>query len=131
VISVVFSEGPLAGELHELEGELTVGRAGCDLTVADHQVSRRHLRLVPAGEGVQVEDLGSANGTFLNGRQIAGPVVAGDGDAIAFGTSELVVRVAAPPGPPDRRPSRAWAAVGVVEAAVIIAALAVLVSYAG
>lgn len=51
-----------------LEGELLVGRSSsCDLTIDDGQMSGRHLRISPDGDDAQVVDLGSTNGTFLDG----------------------------------------------------------------
>jgi ABC transport system ATP-binding/permease protein len=47
-------------------------RAGVPL-LQDELVSRRHVRLTPEGDGVQVEDLESSNGTFVDGDQIFGP----------------------------------------------------------
>jgi pSer/pThr/pTyr-binding forkhead associated (FHA) protein len=131
LVSVIFSEGPLAGELREIDRELTLGRADCDVTVDDHQVSRRHVVLKPAGDVLHVEDLGSSNGTFVNGHRISAPVSAGEGDVVTIGTSELIVRAAAPPpAPTEGPPSRAWIAAGVVEVAIILVALGTLVSYA-
>ena len=49
-----------------------IGREGCDITLADPDVSRRHARVTPRGDTVVVEDLGSTNGTFVNGERIAG-----------------------------------------------------------
>jgi len=61
--------------------EVVVGRStSADLTVADRYLSRRHARFVHTAEGWVVEDLGSRNGTFLNGRRIdsSAPVTVGD-----------------------------------------------------
>ncbi len=64
----VLSEHPLPPG-----AELVVGRSeGCDVTIADGSVSRLHARLVADGEGVYVEDLGSANGTFVDGTRVRG-----------------------------------------------------------
>lgn len=64
----VLSEHPLPPG-----AELVVGRSeGCDVTIADGSVSRLHARLVADGEGVYVEDLGSANGTFVDGSRVRG-----------------------------------------------------------
>jgi hypothetical protein len=55
--------------------ELVLGRSeGCDVTVMDGSVSRLHARLVADAEGVYVEDLGSANGTFVDGERTHGRV---------------------------------------------------------
>ena len=72
------------------EGAL-IGRGdGCTIVLGDQQVSRRHA-LVSRGEsGWQLEDLGSTNGTRLNGHDIAGRAAIASGDAVGLGTSEGV-----------------------------------------
>ena len=44
--------------------------SGCDVLIPDRQVSRFHARLTPGASGVVLEDLGSKNGTFVNGERI-------------------------------------------------------------
>ncbi|MCR6496702.1 FHA domain-containing protein [Thermomonas sp. S9] len=72
--------GSMLGRSHPLVGVATVGRAPeCTLQIEDAGLSRQHARLVPVADGVQIEDAGSTNGTFLNGRRILqGLAVAGD-----------------------------------------------------
>ena len=54
-----------------LVGVLTVGRGpDCNLRFDSPGLSRTHARLIPTDTGVQIEDLGSSNGTFLNGKRI-------------------------------------------------------------
>ncbi len=67
-------------------GENLVGR-GQDATVRidNPEVSRRHARLVVAGDTVTLEDLGSKNGTHRNGRRLTAPVALADGDEIWIG----------------------------------------------
>lgn len=70
-------------------GELIVGAApDCQLVVADDAVSRRHLRLTLAAEGVHVEDLGSRNGTFYLGQRV-GQLTLSLGSRLTLGKSEL------------------------------------------
>ncbi len=60
-----------------------IGRAPeCDVVVPDRQVSRHHARLMRTSRGYVVEDLGSKNGTHLNGVEIESPVALQDGDVI-------------------------------------------------
>ena len=63
------------------KGELVIGRApGCDLTLADSALSRRHCRITRTAEGLILEDLGSSNGTLVDGELVTGgqrPLVEG------------------------------------------------------
>lgn len=79
----------------------------------DPRISRRHARVTPgAGETLIVEDLGSANGTFVNGLRVSGPRVVRVGDTIRIGSTELRVEPAdsgSPTStveaqPPERQP---------------------------
>jgi serine phosphatase RsbU (regulator of sigma subunit)/pSer/pThr/pTyr-binding forkhead associated (FHA) protein len=83
---------------HELRGDsLVIGRAGgCDLALADPFLSRQHSRIFRVGERLFVEDLGSRNGTFVNGRLIAGPTELRAGDTIQISGSTLTVGSAPP-----------------------------------
>jgi adenylate cyclase len=75
---------------------MVIGRAAdqCDLVVAHATVSRRHARLSLAGEALQVEDLGSTNGTAVGGKALrAGePVVLHAGNKLRLGDVDLLVR---------------------------------------
>jgi pSer/pThr/pTyr-binding forkhead associated (FHA) protein len=64
-----------------------IGRhADCDFVVADRQVSRQHCRFHLRGRMVFVEDLGSNNGTFVNGQRVrGGPFVVESGDVVRVG----------------------------------------------
>ena len=63
---------------------LLIGRdeEECDLVVAERQVSRHHAVISLGDEGYTLKDLGSKNGTFLNGKELEGPHVLQDGDEI-------------------------------------------------
>jgi len=83
------------GELYPLGDELTVGRGGgCGIVIVDdHYVSTVHARLFRRGNDVFVEDLGSRNGTYLNGSPVASPTRLRRGDRVQFGqTVAEVVR---------------------------------------
>ena len=75
---------------------LVIGRSAdqSELVVAHATVSRRHARLFLAGEALQVEDLGSTNGTMVNGTAIkaAAPVALHAGNKLRIGDVELLVR---------------------------------------
>ena len=76
--------GPMFGRSFPLQTAMSVGRADdADLRIPSDGISRQHARLTPAGDEVLVEDLGSANGTWLNGRRIT-RASAAHGDEIRF-----------------------------------------------
>jgi class 3 adenylate cyclase len=75
---------------------MTVGRAAdqCDLVVAHATVSRRHARLSLSGEALQIEDLGSTNGTAVNGGALrtGAPVALQSGNKLRLGDVEFNIR---------------------------------------
>lgn len=75
------------GETYPLNEELTVGRGGgCGVVIPDDQfVSTVHARLFRRGSDLFVEDLGSRNGTFVNGQQIQAVTRIKRGDRVQFG----------------------------------------------
>jgi hypothetical protein len=80
-----------------LEGETLVGRgAECGVRLPSSQVSRVHARLRIAGRKVTVEDMGSKNGTWVNGDRKQGPAPIADGDEVIFGTFAVMFRIASP-----------------------------------
>jgi serine phosphatase RsbU (regulator of sigma subunit) len=78
---------------HLLEGEsLTVGRSTTsDLPLADRYLSRQHARLFIRADELMVEDLGSRNGTSVNGSLIAGPTPIKAGDQIQLSSSKISI----------------------------------------
>jgi hypothetical protein len=77
-------EGPKKGQRVLVdEPELIIGRGEeCDLIIPDRQVSRQHTRIRLEGDGYILEDLGSKNGTFVNGQPLTGTHFLQDGDEI-------------------------------------------------
>jgi hypothetical protein len=77
-------DGPNAGKRIFLEqADLIIGRdETCDLVIAERQVSRQHARIRHEGGRHLLEDLGSKNGTFVNGQELEGPYALQDGDEI-------------------------------------------------
>jgi len=75
------------GEVFVLSDELTVGRGGgCGIVLGDDTfVSQVHARLYRRGGDVFLEDLGSRNGTFVNGQPIAAATRLRRGDQVQFG----------------------------------------------
>jgi hypothetical protein len=89
VFSVVVVQGPAAGARVALEREVVIGRdPRCELPIGAADVSRRHARIVPDSEGHRVVDLGSTNGTWVNGRPITSRKLA-PGDRIELGSCVL------------------------------------------
>lgn len=94
---LVVTKGPLAGQRLELEGELVIGREGVAVTIEDSELSRRHAAVRPVMGGFEVEDLGSLNGTFVNGQRINVPTRVSGGDSIKLGQSVLELEAAGGP----------------------------------
>src|SRR6056297_1385331 len=85
------------GTVYTLSEELTVGRSDdCDITLPSSKVSRQHARFRLSDGGVTVEDLGSSNGTRLNGRAIGPAQALMDGDKVGIDTFTLNVEIASP-----------------------------------
>lgn len=78
--------GRMLGRSYPLTGATVVGRApDCQLRLDDTNLSRKHAKLIPTNEGVVIEDLGSTNGSFHNGKRVQ-RAVAQAGDEIGFDT---------------------------------------------
>jgi hypothetical protein len=120
--TLVIREGPGAGEERPLEGETVLGRepGSADLVIEDPGVSRRHAAVRALGGSITVTDLGSSNGTYVNGRRIGGEVELAEGDEIQVGGTVLSVHgsdaatammgarapaTAEHPGPASRQPA--------------------------
>src|ERR1041385_7492684 len=86
---LVAQEGPLKGQRWQLSQTIVLGReASCDVVVSDRQISRFHARITPTPEGMILEDLGSKNGTHLNGMPLTAPVVLQDGDLVSVAMAQ-------------------------------------------
>jgi hypothetical protein len=86
-------EGSDPGRTFSLGGERVAGRdASQPIALSDDQVSRRHARFTIAGDAVTVEDLGSRNGTYVNGQVLTGPRRLAPGDRVRMGLSVLQLR---------------------------------------
>lgn len=85
--SLVVVSGPTMGQVYLLEGESILGRAApmVDIMIEDPAVSRRHLRLLKRNWDYIVEDLGSVNGTYVNGTRIMKPYQLSSGERIHIG----------------------------------------------
>lgn len=90
----IVSLGPSeSGKVYRLDGAdcLLGRRLDCHVCIHDQRVSRRHARIRREADGYQMEDLGSCNGTYVNGRRIQGAVRLRHGDEIEIGASRFRV----------------------------------------
>lgn len=87
----VISQGNQAGLSAELAGGvIMIGRgADCQLILDDDYVSTRHARVVSTPDGIYVEDLGSTNGTYVNGQRITAPTTITLADTVRIGKTML------------------------------------------
>ena len=116
---LVVRRGPQPNQAFEISKELTtLGRdISNDIVLNDRETSRHHLRLMRSGDTMTIEDLGSTNGTFVNGKRVSGVTPLQNGDMIGLGeTVTLALEIyqgaqAAPPSipaapaPPAPQPS--------------------------
>lgn len=91
--TLVIGQGPLAGRRIDLQGRpLLMGRAqDADLVLEDDYASGRHARLFPQGTRWFLEDLGSTNGTFVDGAQISRALPVGPGSSIRIGKTVMEI----------------------------------------
>lgn len=99
---LVVRRGPQPHQSYEITQEVTtLGRdIASDIVMNDRETSRHHLRLLRSDDSVAVEDLGSTNGTFANGKRISGLTPLQDGDMIGLGETVILgfeIRRAQPP----------------------------------
>ena len=90
---LIMRTGPTPGAAYTLEGDqLMIGRDSTnEIVINDAEVSRRHARLTFQGGKYVLEDLGSTNGTFVNGQRLAGPRVLKAGEVVSFGEQIVLV----------------------------------------
>jgi hypothetical protein len=90
VLRVATGAGLRSGSAYDLSEGALLGRGdGADIRLEDAFASTRHARLVPQGDVIVLEDLGSTNGTYLNGEPLRGPQPLHVGDQIKIGDSEF------------------------------------------
>jgi pSer/pThr/pTyr-binding forkhead associated (FHA) protein len=92
--------GVAPGSTLVVEDELVIGRhaTGAGRLSEDEEISRQHARISREGAGnYAIEDLGSSNGTFVNGLKIQSPRVLDVGDSIETGATTMVVRAIVSP----------------------------------
>jgi pSer/pThr/pTyr-binding forkhead associated (FHA) protein len=136
--------GSTFGKTYPLFGTMTVGRAAdCDISIPGEEISRKHAKLQVQVDGIQVEDLGSSNGTFINGKRVQSGLAKG-GDELRLDTVRFmlvapgqemqqgktptpvpspVAKPAAAPGGGGMIKSIGWILLGLVATGAIIGAL--------
>ena len=89
---IVMRYGPIPGSSYFLQkDEIYLGRdLNNDIAVPDPEISRRHARFLRKPEGFYIEDLGSTNGTFLNGVRISSPQLLKNGDLITLAENTVI-----------------------------------------
>ena len=93
IAKLIVASGKSAGRSIAIKrNRLLIGRAEeCDVRPLSEDVSRRHCEVVVGPADVWVADLGSRNGTFVNGRKISERTKVADGDIVRVGALELKV----------------------------------------
>jgi hypothetical protein len=76
-----------------VDGQVVIGREAADLTISDPEVSRRHTVVRATDTGIEVEDLGSMNGTFVDGVKITGRTRLDQNGTIKIGPAEIAVEI--------------------------------------
>jgi len=115
VATLVVRQGAQAGMSFSITGnQVLLGREeGLDIILQDPESSRRHSRISWQGGQYVIEDLGSTNGTFVNGVQITTPQMLNPGDSIGIGQTALVFQMQGGQIPfqsPPPRQAQAYAA---------------------
>lgn len=127
--------GATFGKVFPVHGSMVVGRASdCDICIASEEISRHHARLQLVPEGLMVEDMGSANGTYVNDQRVTGATLLKAGgelrmDVVRFQLlapgkeGESDTKAAAPAAAAKSSSAPAWVVIGVIAlAALAIAA---------
>ncbi len=90
---VIVKSSTQAGTTIDPRTPVVLGRSPqADIVLDDPYASEFHFRMVRRPEGIVVNDLGSTNGTYVNGRRIAAPVTLSKGDTIQVGNTVMEVR---------------------------------------
>jgi pSer/pThr/pTyr-binding forkhead associated (FHA) protein len=93
--TLVVRQGTQAGMSFVISGnQVVIGREeGLDIVLQDPESSRRHARVSWQGGRYVIEDMGSTNGTFVNGLQLSAPLALNPGDSIGIGQTALVFQL--------------------------------------
>lgn len=91
-VNLLVRQGPQIGlQFSITTNRVVLGREEtCDIVIQDAEVSRRHCQISWEGNAYVIQDLGSTNGTFVNGSQIGVPRVLTNGDTLGLGQTTLI-----------------------------------------
>lgn len=89
----VMRSGPHPGKVYPIDGaELTIGRDSSNaVAINDAEVSRKHAKMELRGSSYVIQDLGSTNGTFVNGNRTSGMQVLNPNDIVSFGENIVLM----------------------------------------
>jgi len=133
--------GPTFGKIYAMVGVMSVGRSSdCDICIPIEEISRNHAKLQSGSDGVVVEDLASANGTFVNDQRVHAGTLLKPGDEVRFDTVRFLLmapaqemqrgsaaRLEAPP-PPRTSTTALWIVAGLV---LLIGIVLIVLRYRG
>ncbi len=89
--ALVFLSGPLAGRRVAVTSELSIGRVHADIDSDDPELSRHHALVRPSEGGIEIADLGSTNGTWVDGMRIVATTRVRGGALLQVGQSRATV----------------------------------------
>ena len=123
--------GAAFGKTYPVPGQVVIGRqADCDISVPSEEISRRHAQVRPTPDGLLVEDLGSANGTFINGKRVQTGLMR-PGEELRLDTIRFLLVAPGMEMPATPRPAAATAAKSGSKAGAIFGGLVALAAIGG
>ncbi|MBU4174193.1 MAG: FHA domain-containing protein [Actinobacteria bacterium] len=134
---LVVETGSLAGTRFLLDRPLVaIGRSeNNDIMLEDEMASKSHCRIITQGDNYLVEDLGSSNGTIVNGQQVNSHMLS-DGDKLYIGQTTLTFKksapaatAAAPATATSSRKKGIWIAVSILAALIVVTGIVVAVLF--
>ena len=126
--------GPTFGKIYAMVGVMSVGRnSDCDICIPIEEISRNHAKLQSGSDGIVVEDLASANGTFVNDQRVHAGTLLKPGDEVRFDTVRFLLmapaqelqrgsatRLETPPPPARTSTTALWIVAGLVLLAGVV-----------